>query len=100
MSLLFFDDLLLVCHIQMKSFCGVLVLNLIFLGRLSFQEKEDIEAQFRDVNEKAEQASSQLSALQQELERTRQQAQEALKAMDMERQQLRSANNKYFLLRT
>nr|GMC65899.1 protein GRIP isoform X1 [Ipomoea batatas] len=58
------------------------------------KEKEDIEAQFRDVNEKAEQASSQLSALQQELERTRQQAQEALKAMDMERQQLRSANNK------
>lgn len=32
--------------------------------------------------------------MQQELERTRQQANEALKAMDAERQQLRSANNK------
>ncbi|VFQ99806.1 unnamed protein product [Cuscuta campestris] len=62
------------------------------------KEKEDLEAQFRDVNEKAESASSQLSALQLELERSRQQAQDALKAMDMERQQLRSANNKYFLV--
>ncbi|KAK3014055.1 hypothetical protein RJ639_008049, partial [Escallonia herrerae] len=59
------------------------------------KEKEDLESQFHDVNGKAEQASSQLSALQQELERTRQQANEALKAIDGERQQLRSANNKY-----
>uniref|UniRef100_A0A5B7A3S5 GRIP domain-containing protein n=2 Tax=Davidia involucrata TaxID=16924 RepID=A0A5B7A3S5_DAVIN len=58
------------------------------------KEKDDLEAQFRDVNEKADRASSQQSALQQELERTRQQANDALKAMDMERQQLRSANNK------
>lgn len=66
-------------------------------GDCHFQEKEDLEAQFRDVNEKAEQASSQLSTLQQELDRTRQQANEALKAIDVERQQLRSANNKYLL---
>lgn len=58
------------------------------------KEKDDLESQFRDVNERAERASSQLSALQQEVERTRQQATEALKAMDVERQQLRSANNK------
>lgn len=58
------------------------------------KEKEDLEAQFRDVNEKAEQASLQLSALQHELDRTRQQASEALKAIDSERQQLRTANNK------
>ncbi|KAH6797037.1 Golgi-localized GRIP domain-containing protein [Perilla frutescens var. hirtella] len=58
------------------------------------KEKDDLEVQFREVNEKADIASSQLSTLQQELERTRQHANEALKAMDGERQQLRSANNK------
>ncbi|KAM3252140.1 protein GRIP isoform X1 [Capsicum annuum] len=58
------------------------------------KEKDDLEAQFRDVNEKSERASSQLSALQQELERNRQHAQEALKAMDLDRQQLRSTNNR------
>lgn len=63
-------------------------------GDCHFQEKDDLEARFRDVNEAAERASSQQSSLQQELERTRQQANEALKAMDAERQQLRSANNK------
>ncbi|KAL3617348.1 hypothetical protein CASFOL_038761 [Castilleja foliolosa] len=61
------------------------------------KEKEDIEAQFLEVNGKADLASSQLSALQQELERTRQHANEALKAMDTERQQLRNTNNKYNL---
>lgn len=59
------------------------------------QEKDDLEARFSEVNESAERASSQQSALQQELERTRKQANEALKAMDSDRQQLRSANNKY-----
>ena len=59
------------------------------------QEKDDLEAQFRELKEKADHASSQHSALQQDLERTRQQANEALKAMDVDRQQLRSANNKY-----
>ncbi|CAN4078608.1 unnamed protein product [Withania somnifera] len=58
------------------------------------KEKDDLEAQFRDVNEKSERASSQLSALQQEMECSRQHAQEALKAMDLDRQQLRSTNNK------
>ncbi|XP_057972873.1 protein GRIP isoform X2 [Malania oleifera] len=58
------------------------------------KEKDDLEARLRDVNETAARASSQLPLLQQELERTRQQANEALKAMDVERQQLRSANNK------
>lgn len=60
----------------------------------SLQEKDDLDARFQDVNETAERASSQHSSMQQELERTRQQANEALKAMDAERQQLRSANNK------
>jgi len=58
------------------------------------QEKDDLEARFSELNESAERASSQQSALQQELERTRKQANEALKAMDGDRQQLRSANNK------
>ncbi|KAL2541515.1 Protein GRIP [Abeliophyllum distichum] len=57
-------------------------------------EKDDLETQFREVKEKADRASSQLSALQQELERTRQHANEALKAMDVERQQLQCANNR------
>ncbi|KZV53824.1 protein GRIP [Dorcoceras hygrometricum] len=58
------------------------------------KEKDDLEAKFREVTEKAEHTSSKLSASQQELERTRQHANEALKAMDLERQQLRSVNNK------
>ncbi|KAF3958250.1 hypothetical protein CMV_016831 [Castanea mollissima] len=58
------------------------------------KEKDDLEVRFREVSETAERASSQQSALQQELERTRQQANDALKAMDAERQQLRSTNNK------
>ncbi|XP_057469349.1 protein GRIP-like isoform X1 [Actinidia eriantha] len=58
------------------------------------KEKDDLEAQFRDLKEKADHALSQQSALQQDLERTRQQANDALKAMDVDRQQLRSANNK------
>lgn len=66
-----------------------------FFGDCHLQEKDDLEAQLRDVNETAERASLQQSALQQELERTRQQTKEALKAMDADRQQLRSANNKY-----
>ncbi|XP_027914259.1 protein GRIP isoform X2 [Vigna unguiculata] len=57
------------------------------------KEKDDIEARFSEVNEIAERASSQQLAMQQELERTRKQANEALKAMDGDRQQLRSANN-------
>ena len=62
--------------------------------KFHLQEKDDLEARFSEVNEIAERASSQQSALQQELERTRKQANEALKAMDSDRQQLRSANNK------
>lgn len=62
--------------------------------KLSFQEKDDLEARFRELNDTAERASSLQSTLQQELERTRQQANDALRAMDAERQQLRSANNK------
>ncbi|KAM1479536.1 hypothetical protein ACFX2I_026804 [Malus domestica] len=58
------------------------------------KEKDDLEARFREVNEAAERALSQQTALQQELDRTRQQANDALKAIDAERQQLRSANNK------
>ena len=68
-------------------------------GDNDFQEKDDIEAKYREVNEKAEQASLQLSGLQQELDRTRQNANEALKAIDTERQQLRSANNRYSILK-
>lgn len=59
-----------------------------------FQEKDDLEARFNEVNAKAEQASSQQALVQQELERARQQASEALRSMDAERHQLRSANNK------
>ncbi|KAF8011350.1 hypothetical protein BT93_J1833 [Corymbia citriodora subsp. variegata] len=58
------------------------------------KEKDDLEARFREVNEIAERASSQQLALQQEVDRTRQQANEAMKAIDAERQQLRSACNK------
>ncbi|XP_050125152.1 protein GRIP-like [Malus sylvestris] len=58
------------------------------------KEKDDLEERFRVVNEAAERALSQQTALQQELDRTRQQANDALKAIDAERQQLRSANNK------
>ncbi|XP_031404892.1 protein GRIP [Punica granatum] len=58
------------------------------------KEKDDLEARFREVNVTAEQASLQHLALQQEVERTRHQANEALKAMDAERQQLRSTCNK------
>ncbi|XP_042042049.1 protein GRIP-like [Salvia splendens] len=58
------------------------------------KEKDDLEVQFREVREKADMASSQLSSMKQELERKQQHANEALKAMDGERQQLRSANNK------
>ncbi|ESW29979.1 hypothetical protein PHAVU_002G114800 [Phaseolus vulgaris] len=57
------------------------------------KEKDDLEARFSEVNEIAARASSQQLAMQQELERTRKQANEALKAMDGDRQQLRSANN-------
>lgn len=59
-----------------------------------FQEKDDLEARFNEINMKLEQASSQQAIAQQELERSRQQASEALKSMDVERQQLRTANSK------
>ncbi|KAL2907112.1 Protein GRIP [Bienertia sinuspersici] len=52
------------------------------------------EAQLNDANARAEQASSKLSTLEQELDRKQKQANEALKSMDAERQQLRSMNNK------
>ncbi|RZC48582.1 hypothetical protein C5167_017013 [Papaver somniferum] len=58
------------------------------------KEKDDLEARFREATETAGRASAQQSSLQQELERTRQQANEARKALDVERQQLRTANNK------
>jgi len=58
------------------------------------QEKDDLEALFNEVNQKAEQAASLQLAAQQELERARQQASEALRSMDAERQQLRTVNSK------
>ncbi|XP_074571452.1 protein GRIP [Curcuma longa] len=58
------------------------------------KEKDDLEARFNEVNMKLEQGSSQQALVQQELERSRQQASEALKSMDVERQQLRTANSK------
>lgn len=61
----------------------------------SLQEKDDMEARFNEINQKAEQASSLQSAAQQELERARQQASEALRSMDAERQQLRTVNSKW-----
>jgi hypothetical protein len=64
----------------------------------TLQEKDDLEARFNEVNQKAEQAASLQLAAQQELERARQQASEALRSMDVERQQLRTVNNKYATL--
>lgn len=61
----------------------------------SLQEKDDMEARFNEINQKAEQASSLQSAAQQELERARQQASEALRSMDAKRQQLRTVNSKW-----
>uniref|UniRef100_A0A1D1ZHY7 Protein GRIP n=1 Tax=Anthurium amnicola TaxID=1678845 RepID=A0A1D1ZHY7_9ARAE len=58
------------------------------------KEKDDLEAHLRDVKEKAEQASALQSSAHQELERTLQQANEALRSMDIEKQQLRSSNIK------
>ncbi|XP_028551497.1 protein GRIP [Dendrobium catenatum] len=58
------------------------------------KEKDDLEARLHDIILKAEQTSSQQVAAQQEVERTRQQANEALRSMDVERQQLRATNNK------
>ncbi|KAL5713835.1 hypothetical protein ACHQM5_015877 [Ranunculus cassubicifolius] len=58
------------------------------------KEKDDLEVRVRDLNEMSERASSQQSSLQQELERTRQQTKEALRAIDVDRQQLRTANTK------
>ncbi|KAG8660081.1 protein GRIP isoform X1 [Manihot esculenta] len=81
-------------EVQKAAYADVQKLSSNIVWRLSFQEKDDLVARFREINEAAERASSQQSTLQQELERTRQQAHDALKAMDAERQQLRSANNK------
>ncbi|PKA47765.1 Protein GRIP [Apostasia shenzhenica] len=58
------------------------------------KEKDDIEVHLSDINAKAEQVSSRQVMAQQEVERTRQQANEALRSMDAERQQLRATNNK------
>lgn len=76
--------------------CCCYYCSILYLDSISsiFQEKDDLEARFNEVNAKAEQASSQQALVQQELERARQQASEALRSMDAERHQLRSANNK------
>ncbi|CAM0905825.1 unnamed protein product [Alopecurus aequalis] len=58
------------------------------------KEKDDLETRFNEINQKAEQAASLQLAAQQELERARHQASEALRAMDAERQQLRTVNSK------
>ncbi|KAG2645289.1 protein GRIP-like isoform X1 [Panicum virgatum] len=58
------------------------------------KEKDDLEARFNEVNQKVEQAASLQLVAQQELERARQQASEALRSMDVERQQLRTVNSK------
>uniref|UniRef100_A0A7N0VB71 GRIP domain-containing protein n=1 Tax=Kalanchoe fedtschenkoi TaxID=63787 RepID=A0A7N0VB71_KALFE len=58
------------------------------------KEKDDLEVRLREVSEASEKTLSQNASLQEELERTKKQANEAMKAMDLDRQQLRSANNK------
>ncbi|KAI4387321.1 hypothetical protein MLD38_005162 [Melastoma candidum] len=58
------------------------------------KEKDDLEVCFNEVKATSEQATAQQLVLQHELERTRQQANEALKAINAERQQLRSTCNK------
>ncbi|VAH45871.1 unnamed protein product [Triticum turgidum subsp. durum] len=59
------------------------------------KEKDDLEARFNEINQKAMETASLQLAAQQELERARHQASEALRAMDAERQQLRTVNNKW-----
>lgn len=58
------------------------------------KEKEDVEAQLSIASEKASQAMAQQSAVQEELECTRRQTGEALRSLDGEKQQLRSANSR------
>ncbi|XAR73693.1 hypothetical protein NMG60_11007756 [Bertholletia excelsa] len=60
------------------------------------EKYSELDSKFNRLHKRAKQRIQEVqkSALQQELERTRQQANEALKAMDLDRQQLRSANNK------
>ncbi|KAL6871505.1 hypothetical protein ACP4OV_014334 [Aristida adscensionis] len=58
------------------------------------KEKDELEARFDEINQKAEQASSLQLTAQQDLDRARQQASEALRSMDAERQQLRTVNSK------
>nr|GEV36612.1 hypothetical protein [Tanacetum cinerariifolium] len=58
------------------------------------KKKDDLEAKYKEVNEKSEQAASRLSGLQQELNRMWQHANEALKEIDTERQQLLRDNIK------
>lgn len=59
-----------------------------------YQEKDEVEANLHEANEKAAHLSSQLASAQQDLERNRQKASEALRSLDSERQQLRTTNNK------
>ncbi|KAL2650220.1 hypothetical protein R1flu_018348 [Riccia fluitans] len=58
------------------------------------KEKEDAEAQLTAAGEKAAQALSKQAALQDELDRSRVQAGEALRSLSAERQELRMTNNK------
>lgn len=60
------------------------------------QEKDDLESRYKaEEAEKIEKAvKAEKQAAQHELERARHQANEALRALDGERQQLRAANNK------
>ncbi|MCO5576822.1 hypothetical protein L7F22_030642 [Adiantum nelumboides] len=58
------------------------------------KEKEDAEVQLAAASEKASQALSQCASLQNDLERVRAQAGDALRSLDAERQQLRSTTNK------
>ncbi|CAA7410471.1 unnamed protein product [Spirodela intermedia] len=58
------------------------------------KEKDDLEVHLHEVKEKAEQAAAQQSLAQQELERTLQHANEALRSMEFEKKQLRTSNSK------
>lgn len=80
--------------ISNEAHCWLFMLNICNI--LYLQEKDDIESKFKDLSEAVEKASSEKLLLQQELDRARQSAADALRSMDVDRQQIRTANSKYF----
>lgn len=61
------------------------------------QEREDVEAQLKVVEEKLTQALTGQAALQADLDQTRSQAGDTIRTLDSERQQLNTAVRRYLL---